>query len=125
MRKLNDITFIKTNGGLGRTAASEDPISGLIFGGFGADTLTFGTDEGDLKGFDDIMDTSTPPAAVSHIRKFEYKEELADAGIVWTKKGTVAVGMLLKSSSLVKSISLRPCSNVMPNTCLRSTGAGR
>lgn len=87
MGNLNDITFIKTNGGMGRTAASEDPISGLIFGGFGASVLTFGEVDGNLKGFAPIMNTSTPPAAVSHIRKFEYKEELATAGIVWTKPG--------------------------------------
>lgn len=30
MAPLNDINFEKTNGGMGRTAASEDPISGLI-----------------------------------------------------------------------------------------------
>lgn len=87
MNTLNDIKFVKTNGGMGRTAASEDPISGLIFGGFGASVLTFGTATGNLKGFEAIMDTSTPPAAVSHIRKFEYKEELAEAGIEETKPG--------------------------------------
>ena len=30
MGNLNDIKFVKTNGGMGRTAASEDPISGLV-----------------------------------------------------------------------------------------------
>lgn len=30
MGKLNDIRFTKTNGGMGRTAASKDPVSGLV-----------------------------------------------------------------------------------------------
>ena len=84
MGKMNDITFKKTNGGMGRTAASEDPISGLIFGGFGANTLTFGRDPGNLKGFDTIMNGS---AAVAYIKTFHYVEQLAEAGIEWKEKG--------------------------------------
>ena len=67
---------------MGRKAANEDPISGLIFGGFGATTLTFGTANGNLKGFD------TVGAANDHIRKFNYVEQLEDAGIVW-KEGPI------------------------------------
>lgn len=67
---------------MGRKAANEDPISGLIFGGFGATTLTFGTANGNLKGFD------TVGASNDHIRKFNYVEQLEDAGIVWKEKGT-------------------------------------
>ena len=67
---------------MGRKAANEDPISGLIFGGFGATTLTFGNANGNLKGFD------TVGASNDHIRKFNYVEQLEDAGIVWKEKGT-------------------------------------
>lgn len=67
---------------MGRKAANEDPISGLIFGGFGATTLTFGNANGNLKGFD------TVGAANDHIRKFNYVEQLEDAGIVW-KEGPI------------------------------------
>ena len=84
MGQLNDIRFTKTNGGMGRTAASEDPVSGLIFGGFGATTLTFGSADGNLKGFDTILNSTTP---VAHIKKFQYVEQLATAGIVWTEDG--------------------------------------
>ena len=83
MGTMNDIVFTKTNGGMGRTAASEDPISGLIFGGFGATALTFGTADGNLKGFDPIGSTPT-----AYIRKFQYVEQLKEAGIVWKEKGT-------------------------------------
>lgn len=87
MGKLNDIRFTKANGGLGRAAANEDPISGLIFGGFGAGALTFGTADGNLKGFDTILDDSTPPAPKAYIKKFQYPEQLAEAGIEWKEKG--------------------------------------
>ena len=80
---MNDIKFTKTNGGMGRKAANEDPISGLIFGGFGADTLTFGTAAGNLKGFDTIGSPAT-----AYIKKFQYVEQLAEADIVWTENGS-------------------------------------
>lgn len=82
MGKLNDIRFQKTNGGMGRKAASEDPVSGLVFGGFGADVLTFGSADGNLKGFDTIGSPAT-----AYIKKFQYVEQLAEAGIVWTENG--------------------------------------
>lgn len=82
MGHLNDIRFTKTNGGMGRKAASEDPVSGLIFGGFGEGVLTFGTADGNLKGFDPIDSTPT-----GYIKKFQYVEQLAAAGIVWTEDG--------------------------------------
>ena len=81
-KELNDIRFIKGNGGMGRPSASKDQVSGLIFGGFGASVLTFGSSAGNIKGFDAA--DSTPSA---YIRRFTYVEELADAGIVWTKSG--------------------------------------
>ena len=31
--RLNDIKFTKGNGGMGRKAASEDPVSALLFAG--------------------------------------------------------------------------------------------
>lgn len=68
---------------MGRKAANEDPISGLIFGGFGATTLTFGNANGNLKGFDTVGSSND-----HHIRKFNYVEQLEDAGIVWKEKGT-------------------------------------
>lgn len=67
---------------MGRPSASKDQVSGLIFGGFGTSVLTFGSSAGNIKGFDAA--DSTPSA---YIRRFTYVEELADAGIVWTKSG--------------------------------------
>lgn len=79
-RALNDISFKKTNGGLGRYTGSDDVISGLIFAGLG---LTMGTSSPDVDGFDAV---DSP--AVSYARKFTYPEELADLGIVFTPKPT-------------------------------------
>lgn len=79
---MNDIKFTKTNGGMGRKAASEDPVSGLIFDAFvssGSSVLTFGTAAGNLKGFETVV--------TDHIRKFNFVEQLDDAGIVWTENG--------------------------------------
>lgn len=85
MGNLNDIRFTKTNGGMGRAGASVGLISGLVFGGFGADVLTFGTASGNLKGFDTISENASP---VAHICKFQSPKQLDDAGIVWTENGS-------------------------------------
>lgn len=82
-RELNDITFQKTNGGLGRNAGSDDVISGLIFAGMG---LTFGMAAGNLKGFDTAA-VDNQNTATAFARKFDYPEQLEDAGIVFTKSG--------------------------------------
>ena len=82
-RELNDITFQKANGGLGRNAGSEDVISGLIFAGMG---FTFGNAAGNLKGFDTAA-VDNQNAATAYARKFAYPEQLEDAGIVFTKPG--------------------------------------
>ncbi|MBP5205716.1 MAG: DUF2586 family protein [Bacteroidales bacterium] len=82
-RKLNDITFQKANGGLGRNAGSDDVISGLVFAGLG---LTFGAAAGNLKGFDTAA-VDNQNAATAYARKFTYPEQLEDAGIVFTKPG--------------------------------------
>ncbi len=79
MAKLNGITINKENGGMGRQAASEDPISGLIFAGM---NLTFGTDDGNVGGFEGVP-SGTPTA---YIKKFTYVEELEDCGIVFTEE---------------------------------------
>lgn len=82
-RELNDITFQKTNGGLGRNAGSDDVISGLIFAGMG---FSFGTAAGNLKGFDTAA-VDNQNTATAFARKFTYPEQLEDAGIVFTKPG--------------------------------------
>ena len=70
-RALNDISFVKTNGGLGRYNGSDDAISGLIFGGLGlsmvATTQNETTSPADVAGFD-AVDTNTYGAA-SPIRR--------------------------------------------------------
>lgn len=77
MGRLNDVRFIKGNGGLARPAANEDPISGLIFNGM---SLTFGSSG--ISGFDILdVDSQNANAALSYVRKFQYKEQLADCGI--------------------------------------------
>ena len=80
---LNDISFIKTNGGLGRANGSDDVISGLIFGGLGlsfVETTANGvTTDPDVTGFDSV-DANT------YVRRFTYPEELAGCGIEFTPK---------------------------------------
>jgi len=93
-KELNDIKFKKTNGGIGRPSASKEQVSGLIFGGFGSSVLTFGTADGNIKGFDPV--DSTPSA---YIRKFTYSEELENAGIVWKPKGSVTLTAAEKSKN--------------------------
>jgi hypothetical protein len=82
-KPLNDITFQKTNGGLGRYTGSDDVISGLIFAGMG---FTFGDAAGNLKGFDTAA-VDDQNAVTAFARKFTYPEQLEDAGIVFTKPG--------------------------------------
>lgn len=85
--RLNDIKFTKGNGGMGRTAPSEDPVSALLFAGMG---LTFGTADGNLKGFDTL--TEGEDGATAYIRKFEFAEQAEEAGIVHTDTdGTAAL----------------------------------
>lgn len=83
-RALNDISFNKTNGGLGRYNGSDDVISGLIFGGLGlsfveTEPATQGENPvpADVAGFEAVDENS-------FARKFAYPEELDDLGIVFT-----------------------------------------
>ena len=81
IKKLNDIRFTKGNGGMGRSAGSDDVITGLIFGGLGlsmaAVTQNEETHPADVSGFD-AVDANT------YARRFTYPEETADCGIVLT-----------------------------------------
>ncbi|MBR4199239.1 MAG: DUF2586 family protein [Bacteroidales bacterium] len=77
MRKLNNIRFVKTNGGMARPSASEDPISGLIFEGLG---LTFGV--GNIVGMDEVRMNAS--IAESYAKKLQYVEQLDDLGITHT-----------------------------------------
>ena len=72
-RALNDISFNKTNGGLGRYNGSDDVISGIIFGGLGLSMAGFAGENG-FEAVDDNI----------FARKFTYPEELDDLGIVFT-----------------------------------------
>lgn len=82
--KLNAINFEKSNGGMGRALASEDCVSALIFNGLG---FTFGTAEGNVKGFDTIATTGSGDSAVTtYAKRFEYLEQLGECGLVYTEK---------------------------------------
>ncbi len=79
MGKLNDVTFIKGNGGLGRPAANEDPVSGLIL-------LLRNVTAADLMNadntsqFDSISSQATNGGTI-YVTKLRYAEELADYGL--------------------------------------------
>ena len=75
--ELNDIKFKKTNGGLGRQGASEDPIGGLLMylPAFPVTTLI---NVANAKIWDIVtMDSGD----ALYVAKFLYPEELADCGI--------------------------------------------
>ncbi|MDR2009221.1 MAG: DUF2586 domain-containing protein [Bacteroidales bacterium] len=74
---LNDIKFTKTNGGMGRTAANEDPVSGLIMG-------LEGIDVSKLTGFDKVVlkaKTDTTDEIALYTTKLRFFEQLAGLGI--------------------------------------------
>lgn len=79
MGKLNDVTFVKGNGGLGRPAANEDPVSGLIL-------LLRNVAAADLMNaentsqFDSIASQADNGGTV-YVTKLRYAEELADYGL--------------------------------------------
>lgn len=95
MGKLNDIRFTKTNGGMGRTAASDDPISGLVM---------YLPDLGDAdlnsssnaRQFDVVEDADGTSGHNLYVAKLRYPEELADYGLkhvdVSMKKGDYTSG---------------------------------
>ena len=73
MAPLNDINFEKTNGGMGRTAASEDPISGLIME-LPELTEAMLLEESNRAQFE--------KTANLYIAKLRYPEQLEDYGLV-------------------------------------------
>lgn len=85
MGKLNDITFIKTNGGMGRTAASEDPITGLVMylPDMEDTDLVNGTS---MRHFDEIEAADGTNSL--YVAKLRCKEELNDYGLKETELKT-------------------------------------
>lgn len=67
---MNDIRFTKTNGGMARTTASEDPISALIMPIANADTITAITDN-----FKNLENRGV------YVAKFQYAEQLKEMGL--------------------------------------------
>ena len=78
MGKLNDIRFTKTNGGMGRTAASDDPISGLVMY---LPELTDGelTSVSNARQFDKVENVDGNNSL--YVARLRYPEELADYGL--------------------------------------------
>lgn len=92
MAKLNDITFEKQNGGMGRTAASEDSISGLIM-------LMTELTSAHLINASNAMQFDTIDSEdgenTLYAVKLRYTEELNDLGLIALKEsGNVAAKAL-------------------------------
>jgi hypothetical protein len=71
---LNDIKFFKQNGGMGRQAASQDPVSGLILSIPALATI----------GLDDLaskLEVVLVDDVATYVAKIKYYEQLADLGI--------------------------------------------
>ena len=94
MGKLNNIRFTKTNGGMGRTAASKDPVSGLVMylPEIGESDLL---NIANTSQFDKIVDADGTSGHHLYVAKLRYVEELADYGFPAWKD--VELSMLLSS----------------------------
>lgn len=82
MGKMNDIGFTKTNGGMGRTAESGDPISGVVMylpELAAADLIN----QDNAKKFSTVtVDDGDNNSHTLYVAKLKYVEELADYGMV-------------------------------------------
>ena len=80
MAKMNDIRFTKTNGGMGRKAANEDPISGLLMylPELSVDDLT-SNDNGHTPFNKIVAPDGTEPHDL-YVVKLRYPEELENLG---------------------------------------------
>ena len=96
MSELNDIKFIKGNGGMGRPAANEDPVSGVVFNGLG---LTFDSASGNISGFEIVAVSGSDP--VSYAKKFEYAEQMAECGIEYTEYKETALTSEQKAKNVL------------------------
>ena len=99
---MNDIKFTKTNGGLARTAASEDPISGLVLfnltgTGESSTPFVFGTEDGQIKGFEAV----TVGNETAYVKKFTFAEQLEECGIEYEKYEDTALSELQKAKNFV------------------------
>lgn len=71
---MNDIVFVKQNGGMGRTAASEDPISGLILDLPELPEEIFSTNE-------NFEQVKTGSGDAMYVAKLRYPEQLEEMGL--------------------------------------------
>lgn len=78
---MNDIKFTKTNGGMGRKAASEDPISGLILTMSEMAAVDFNSSTNALQ-FDHVMVGTPTSGHPLNVAKLNYPEQLEQYGIV-------------------------------------------
>ena len=79
MAKMNDIRFTKTNGGMGRTAVSQDPICGLVMYLPELEVSDL-TSASNTSQFDTIENADGTPDHNLYVAKLRYVEELADYG---------------------------------------------
>jgi len=99
---MNDIKFTKTNGGLARKSASEDPISGLLLynmsgSGSSSTPFVFGSADGQIKGFEAI----SVGESTAYIKKFTFPEQLKECNINYEKYVDTALGELQKAKNFV------------------------
>lgn len=78
---MNEIKFTKTNGGMGRKAASEDPISGLILTMSEMAGADFNSAANALQ-FDHVMVGTPTSGHPLNVAKLNYPEQLEQYGIV-------------------------------------------
>lgn len=98
MSKLNDITFQKTNGGLGRNAGSDDVISGLLMylPELGESDLVNASNN---RQFEKVEDADGTTNHHLYVAKLRYKEELADFGLQYQDLSMKAADYTASSES--------------------------
>ena len=100
---MNDIKFTKTNGGMGRKAANEDPVSGLIMTMAELDDATLNA-PGSQRQFDPVTVGTSTTNHHLHIAKLNYPEQLEQYGIVEEELSTLVLdyGSLTQADAFKK-----------------------
>ncbi len=98
---MNDIRFTKTNGGMARTSASEDPISALIMPIAGAD------------GVSAITSNFRELESGMYVTKFQYAEQLREMGLEYSDPEDRSAISVVDATALLESYHMKSGINAL------------
>ena len=98
---MNDIRFTKTNGGMARTSASEDPISALIMPIVGAD------------GVSAITSNFRELESGMYVTKFQYAEQLREMGLEYSDPEDRSAISVVDATALLESYHMKSGINAL------------